>query len=365
MKEIAAGGVVYRKTNAGKLEIQLIMDRYGKITLAKGKMESGETVRQTALREIKEETGLDGRIIADLAVVQYQYQKGSQTVDKEVHYFLVEAVDGRLAPQFEEIQAAEWHEPMKAWQLQKAQGYANNDIVLIKALERLGQSRELLAGMIDHTQLKADAGYPDIEKLCREAMQYHFYSVCVNSSWVEACRRLLEGSEVKISAVCGFPLGAAAAEVKAREAAYSIEKGASEIDMVMQVGRLISGQEAEAGEDMKRVIDAVKQTKSDAVVKVILETGYLTEQQIRAACRIAEQSGADFVKTSTGFGPRGASEQDIVLMKDSVSDRVKIKAAGGIRDAETALRYIALGASRLGTSAGPAIMAGAQNEAAY
>ena len=138
MKEISAGGVVYRETN-GKLEVQMIQDRYGKITLPKGKMEAGETIEQTALREISEETGIEGRIIKPLEVVKYQYTlPGTGLVDKEVHYFLVEAIGGELEAQLEEIRGVEWLHPLEAWQQQKQSGYANNETVLLRALHELG-----------------------------------------------------------------------------------------------------------------------------------------------------------------------------------------------------------------------------------
>lgn len=364
MKEISAGGVVYRLAG-DRIEIQLIQDRYGQITLAKGKMEQGETIRQTALREIKEETGLTGRIDRKLEVIHYQYEKDGITVDKEVHYYLVEALEGKHTPQLEEIQSVQWVDPDKAWELQCQQGYDNNDQVLQKALTYLMPSKTSLARFIDHTLLKATADYSQIKQLCDDAKKYGFYSVCVNSVWVETCRRLLEGSKVQISAVCGFPLGAAATEVKVKEAVFCIEKGAAEIDMVMQVGRLLEGQAEAVYQDIKQVVEAVKQVRGDAAVKVILETGYLTEEQIVLGCKLAEKAGADFVKTSTGFGPRGASEQDVEMMQQAISDSVRIKASGGIRDLAAAKRYLRLGADRLGTSSGPAIMEGTFANTSY
>lgn len=356
MKEIAAGGIVYRKCDH-RFEVQLIEDRYGHIAFPKGKMEKGETVQQTALREIAEETGMKGRLKQPIEVIHYQYEKPDHSVvEKEVHYFLVEAIEGHSRPQLEEIHAVQWYDLDSAWKKQQELGYENNASVLKKALACL--KRMSLAAVIDHTLLKATAGYAQIEQLCQEAIEHGFYSVCVNSVWVETCHRLLEGSDVKISAVCGFPLGATATEVKVREAVYSIEKGASEIDMVLQVGLLCDGQNEKVYEDIKKVTDAVKQARADAIVKVILETGYLSDEQIMTGCMLAEKAGADFVKTSTGFGPRGASEQDIIIMNKSVSDHMKIKAAGGIRDYEAAQRFLELGVSRLGTSSGTALLKG-------
>lgn len=354
MKEISAGGVVYR-LDENSVKIQLIRDRYGHITLPKGKIEQGETIEEAALREIEEETGVLGRIKIPLKKIKYEYRApGRGQIDKEVHYFLVEAHGGELRPQLEEINEVAWYEVETAWELQQQSGYNNNDSVVKKAIDLL--QRQLLARAIDHTLLSPTADFEQIEQLCQEAMQHQFYSVCVNSVWVETCREFLQDTGVKISAVCGFPLGADASHLKAQEAAYCVSKGASEIDMVIQIGQLLAGEKKSVYEDIQQVVQAAKQVRRDALVKVILETGYLNEAQLQIGCRLAEEAGADFVKTSTGFGPRGASETDIVLMKKFVSGRMQIKASGGIRDADTAANMIKLGASRIGTSAGAAMM---------
>jgi deoxyribose-phosphate aldolase len=212
-----------------------------------------------------------------------------------------------------------------------------------------------LASFIDHTLLKPEASSADIAKLCEEAMEYRFYSVCVNSAWVSYCRSLLTGSGVRISAVCGFPLGAAAGPVKAYEAAYAVEQGAEEIDMVLPVGPLIAGDERAVYNDIRAVAEAIQ---GAARLKVILETGLLTDAQKVTGCRIAEQAGAHFVKTSTGFGPGRATEADVRLMRGAVSGHVGVKASGGIRGREAALAMIRAGAARIGTSSGVAIMNG-------
>jgi len=215
-----------------------------------------------------------------------------------------------------------------------------------------------IASVIDHTLLKPDARRDDIARMCVEAMRYGFYSVCVNGMWVAECRSLLADSGVRISAVCGFPLGAMASAAKAREAEIAVRDGAAEIDMVLPVGALIGGDCARVERDIREVAEAVR---GAALVKVILETGYLNREQIALGCRLAEEAGADFVKTSTGFGPGGAREEDVRLMRASVSARMRIKASGGIRDAETALRMLAAGADRIGTSSGVAIVEGLRN----
>lgn len=219
-----------------------------------------------------------------------------------------------------------------------------------------------LAAHIDHTLLKAEARRMDLDKLCEEAVQFGFYSVCVNSGWVSYCRDILRGTEVRISAVCGFPLGAQLSEAKAYEASKSVECGASEIDMVLNVGFLLDGNYAGVEEDIRKVVDSVQ---DQAIVKVILETGYLNDEQKKAACRLAEQAGAQFVKTSTGFGPGGASEEDVKMMRQAVSSAVQVKASGGIRDTDTAIRMLAAGASRLGTSSGVAIISGGKGPSEY
>ena len=212
-----------------------------------------------------------------------------------------------------------------------------------------------LASVIDHTLLKPEARWRDIEKLCAEAREHGFYSVCVNGMWVSACRSQLQGSGVRISAVCGFPLGAMSSFAKAKEAEIAARDGAEEIDMVLPVGALLDGDHARVKEDIRQVVEAVK---GAALVKVILETGFLSRDQIVLGCRLAEEAGADFVKTSTGFGPGGAKEEVVRLMRASVSGRMRVKASGGIRDAAAAARMLEAGADRLGTSSGVAIVTG-------
>lgn len=226
---------------------------------------------------------------------------------------------------------------------------------------QLSEAR-LLARYIDHTLLKPDAGAASIEKICREAVEHGFYSVCVNGGWVSFCARQLAGTPVRISAVCGFPLGANSSSVKAFEAAQAVEDGAAEIDMVLPIGLLLQGDETAVRDDIRRVVEAVY---GGAIVKVILETGFLHDAQKRLACRLAEEAGAHFVKTSSGFAPGGATVDDVRLMRSSVSNHIGVKASGGIRDAQAAIRMIEAGAARLGTSSGVQIVGGRQGQAGY
>ncbi|RKN86981.1 deoxyribose-phosphate aldolase [Paenibacillus ginsengarvi] len=219
-----------------------------------------------------------------------------------------------------------------------------------------------LPSYIDHTLLKAEATPEAVLKLCDEARQYGFYSVCVNSGYVADCVRYLAGSGVRVSAVVGFPLGASCSDVKAYEAARAAELGATDIDMVLAVGRLLAGDETYVRDDIRAVVEAVR---GKAIVKVILETGLLNEEQKRTACRLAEEAGAHFVKTSTGFGPGGATVEDVKLMRAAVSPDIQVKASGGVRDLATALAMIEAGATRLGTSSGVAIMNGAGGVTGY
>jgi deoxyribose-phosphate aldolase len=205
---------------------------------------------------------------------------------------------------------------------------------------------------IDHTLLKATATETAIKKLCAEAIEYQFYAVCVNSCYVSIAKNKLHNSTVKLAAVIGFPLGAMATEIKVSEAAYCIEMGANEVDMVINVGWLKEGLHASIIEEIQRVKKAI----GNGVLKVIIETCYLTPQEIITACKLVMDGGADFVKTSTGFGPSGATLEDVMIMKKTVGDTIKIKASGGIKDKETALKYIEIGVSRIGTSSGVAMM---------
>ena len=209
-----------------------------------------------------------------------------------------------------------------------------------------------LADYIDHTLLKATATEAQIRTLCREAMTHRFKAVCVNGCWVPLASAVLDQSVVKVATVVGFPLGAMTTEAKVDEAKDAIQNGADEVDMVMNVGWLKSGYDTKVQLEMGLIKEAI----GDKVLKVILETCYLTNDEKRKACELAVRAGADFVKTSTGFGTGGATFEDVRLMKSVVGDNALIKASGGIRDRETALKYIDLGVSRIGTSSGPILV---------
>lgn len=215
--------------------------------------------------------------------------------------------------------------------------------------------RKDVAPLIDHTLLKPDASQSEIEKLCSEAKEFAFASVCVNPCWVKLAAGLLQGTQVKVCSVVGFPLGAAKKEVKAYEARRAILDGAREIDMVMNVGAMKSQDHKLVEEDMRDV----KETCGRAIItKVILETVLLNDAEKIKACEIAKRVGMDFVKTSTGFGPGGATAEDVRLMRSVVGEEMGVKASGGIRDAETAARMIEAGATRIGASASVKIVGG-------
>ncbi len=211
-----------------------------------------------------------------------------------------------------------------------------------------------LAAMIDHTLLKAEATEAQVRKLCAEAIEHGFYSVCVNPRWLPLAVQCLAHTTVLPITVVGFPLGASLAGAKAREAQEAVQAGAKEIDMVLDVGGAKSGLWAEVQRDIREVVVAC----GDTPVKVILETCYLTDDDIREACRAAVAAGARFVKTSTGFGSAGATPAHIQLMRSCVGNDLGVKASGGIRDTATALALVAAGASRLGCSASVAIVQG-------
>ncbi|YCA42941.1 deoxyribose-phosphate aldolase [Bacillus sp. JZ8] len=211
-----------------------------------------------------------------------------------------------------------------------------------------------IAKMIDHTLLKADAKKEEIEKLCEEAKEHHFASVCVNPTWVSLSSSLLEGTDVKICTVIGFPLGANTPEVKAFEAQNAISNGATEVDMVINIGALKDGNDQEVKRDIQAVVEASK----GVLVKVIIETCLLTEDEKIRACQLAVEAGADYVKTSTGFSTGGATVEDVALMRKTVGPDVGVKASGGVRNAEGAKAVIEAGATRIGASSGIAIVNG-------
>lgn len=211
-----------------------------------------------------------------------------------------------------------------------------------------------LAGMIDHTLLKADATRAQVERLCDEAVEHGFASVCVNTCWVPLCAERLAQSDVRVCCVVGFPLGAMAPESKAHEAARAVADGTDEVDMVINVGWLKDGELDAVREDIAGVVAAA----DGRCVKVIIETCLLTDEEKVRACELAVEAGAAFVKTSTGFSTGGATVADVALMRRTVGDRCKVKASGGIHTAEEARAMVEAGADRLGCSAGVAIVAG-------
>jgi deoxyribose-phosphate aldolase len=215
-------------------------------------------------------------------------------------------------------------------------------------------TRQLLASMIDHTTLKPTEGRKKIEDLCEEARMFGFFAVCVNPCYTTLCRELLAGSEVKVAIVTGFPLGMNRTDIKALETARAVEDGADEIDMVMNVAALTDKRHDFVEADVKAVVDAA----GGKLVKVILETCYLTDEQIVDACKISVQAGAHFVKTSTGFGAFGAFPHHVKLMRDTVGPDIGVKASGGIMDFKQCWRMIRAGATRLGTSASVNIVEG-------
>ena len=218
-----------------------------------------------------------------------------------------------------------------------------------------------LARLIDHTALKPDTTEARIRTLCEEARRYGFAAVCVNPCYVPLAAELLRGSEVAVCTVVGFPLGANRTAIKAAEAEQAIRDGAAELDMVQNIGLLKSGRLREVLEDIRAVVEVARAARPPAgrdriLVKVILETALLTDAEKETACRLALEAGADFVKTSTGFAGGGATVEDVALMRRVVGDRMGVKASGGIRTRAQAEALVAAGASRLGTSAGVALV---------
>jgi deoxyribose-phosphate aldolase len=219
----------------------------------------------------------------------------------------------------------------------------------VSASEKLTKIDPSIAALIDHTILKADATRAEVIKVCREARQYSFASVCVNGYWVPLVKAELAGSQVKVCTVVGFPLGAMSTEAKAAETAVAVRAGAQEIDMVINIGALKSGDTDAVRMDIAAVVHAAH--AGGAIVKVIIETALLDDTQKRVACQLAKAAGAEFVKTSTGFSTSGATAQDIALMRAAVGPQMGVKASGGIRTLDDLRTMAAAGATRIGASA--------------
>ena len=218
--------------------------------------------------------------------------------------------------------------------------------------------KNTMAQMIDHTLLKPQATTDQIRQLCNEAVQYHFWSVCVNSGYVPLAAECLKDTGVRVCTVVGFPLGSASSAAKAFEARKAIEDGADEVDMVINVGRIKSGDWDFVKSDIESVVEAARCARHDALVKVIIEACLLSDDEKVRACHTAQEAGADFVKTSTGFSTGGATVHDVTLMRRTVGSEMGVKASGGIHTAEEALALVKAGASRIGASAGIQILEG-------
>ncbi len=214
-----------------------------------------------------------------------------------------------------------------------------------------------VAALIDHTILKADATRADVLKVCREARDYGFASVCVNGCWTALVAKELAGSQAKVCTVVGFPLGAMSTDAKAAETEIAVRDGAREIDMVIPIGALKSGESEAVKTDIAAVVNAAH--AGGAIVKVIIETALLTDEEKRLACRLAKEAGAEFVKTSTGFSSAGATAYDVALMRETVGAQMGVKASGGIRTIEDLRAMVAAGANRIGASASVKIVEGA------
>lgn len=223
-------------------------------------------------------------------------------------------------------------------------------------------TKEQLAKLIDHTLLKSDTTEDSIKQLCKEAKEFKFCSVCVNPTYVSLASSILNKTEVKVCSVIGFPLGASMPEVKALEAEIAINNGANEIDMVMNIGALKSQNYELVKKDISKVIVRARASQKDIVIKVILETGLLTKHEKEIACKFIKATGANFVKTSTGFNAPGVTIYDIKLLKKCVGPNIKVKASGGIRTYLKAIKLINAGVDRIGTSSGVKIMEQYSNE---
>jgi len=241
-------------------------------------------------------------------------------------------------------------------------GFIASGASRISAAPGIGAMEASIARMIDHTLLKADAREDEVRVLCQEAATYGFASVCINPSWVELCARLLRRSGVKVCTVIGFPLGATTAETKAYETRNAIANGASEADMVINIGALKSKDYGRVEKDIRAVVRAAG---PQILTKVILETALLTDEEKVKGCELAKEAGADFVKTSTGFSKGGATAADIALMRRTVGAEMGVKASGGVRTFEDAQAMIQAGATRLGASASLKIIRAKDVSSAY
>lgn len=391
--EYTAGGLVYRK-NQGSIDVLLIKDRFGKVSLPKGHLEGTETTEEAALREIKEETGITGNIVGSpLGIIQYDFTNSvGEAGQKQVIYFLVEAVTDLVNVQVEEIVDVLWLPIEEAAIFHDQHGYDNNVSIVQAGLDRLYQQQieavrrtiaseigpivveagffaprnpEQLASSIDHTLLKPEATKEMIDVLCEEAVTYSFATVCVNPVYVSQAAKSLKDSSVGVCTVIGFPLGASTTAIKIAETQDAISNGATEIDMVLAIGLLTSGDMQAVYHDIRSVVQIAKRSSADVQVKAIIETSLLTMNEKITSSLLALAAGADFVKTSTGFSGGGATIEDIRLMRMAVGPKMGVKASGGVRTREDALKLLEAGATRIGASASVAIVKGQMGTEGY
>ncbi len=354
-----AGGLVFSLTDDGKPEVLVIDDSFGRVTLPKGHVEKGELVEETALREIYEETGMEGRILCPISRVSYAFtSREGVSGTKDAFYYLVQATGGHVRAQLEEVQGARFVPASEVTRLISREGYPNNVDVFARGLRLIDEwmhYRLIRPDILTLSLLSASTTQRDVQTLCRQARQYQVGSVCVHPLYVAIAKDALQGSLTKVCAAIGYPTGALPSSSKVAQALLAIEDGATEIDIVVSIGQLREDNFHAVEHEMAAIMENIQ---DKANVKVTLETGLLSERQLQEGAQIAQQVGVQVINTSTGFVQPYASVETVTSLKKVLHGAVGIQVIGDHLHKEKTRALLFAGATGLVTQGSLRILHG-------
>ena len=347
-----AGGLVFSVGNDGEPEVLVIDDSFGRVTLPKGHVEYGEMIEEAALREIYEETGIQGRLLCPISRVSYTFtSREGWSGTKDAYYYLVEATGGQVRAQLEEVQGARFVPAREVTHIISKDGYPNNVDVFARGLRLIDEwvhGRMIRPEWLTLSLLTAGTTEHDVQMICRQARLYHVHSVLVHPLYVAVAKKALEGSPTKVCAAIAYPSGALPISSKVEQTKAAINSGAKEVDMVIAIGKLREGDAHYIEQEIQAVALAAG---SQVTVKVTLETGLLSEKQIESGVLLAARAGAQVVNTSTGFVQPGASTDTVSMMRKALAPNIQIQAMNDSYHRERARMLRQAGADRLVTPA--------------
>ncbi len=343
-----AGGLVFSLMDNGNPEILVIDDSFGRVTLPKGHVEKGELIEETALREIHEETGIEGKILCPISRVSYAFtSREGFSGTKDAYYYLVQMTGGQLHAQLEEVQGARFVPASEVTRLISRMGYPNNVDVFARGLRLIEEwmhHRLIRPEIVTLSLLSASITQSDVRTLCRQARQYHVASVYVHPLYVRVARDSLQGSLTKVCAVIGYPTGAIPSSSKVSQALMAVEDGASEVDIMLSIGQLREDNFYEVEQELASIMETIQ---DKATVKVTLESGLLSEMQLLEGARVAQKAGVQVITTSTGFVQPYASVQTISVLRKMLQGGIGIQAFGDHLHKEKTRALLLAGATNL------------------